>query len=317
MNKLLAMRCFAAVAELGSFSAAARRLGRSKASVSRQVAELEASFDAQLLLRTTRRVSLTETGQACLVRCRELLAALDDLENTVRGREAALGGMLRVAGPQTFAELHLGGAIDAFMRLHPALELELSLTDGYVDLVRDACDVAIRIGALEDSSLVARRLATSRILCCAAPGYLGRHGCPATPAALADHVLVVDTNFRQPSWRFLVDGRSEMVRARGRIQVNSAVFVREQLLAGAGVGLVPEFIVADAVASGALAALPFECEPRELGIHAVYPRRRHLARRVRAFVDFLVAWFAADGPGARVNAARGQRQGSSRADIST
>lgn len=304
MDKLLAMRCFSAVAELGSFSAAARRLGRSKASVSRQVAELEASLDAQLLLRTTRRVNLTETGHACLVRCRELLTALDDLENAVRGREAALGGMLRVAGPHTFAELHLSGAIDAFMRLHPALEIELSLTDGYVDLVRDACDVAIRIGALEDSSLVARRLATSRILCCAAPGYLGEHGRPETPAALAAHVLVVDTNFRQASWRFVVDGRSEMVRARGRLQVNSAAFVREQLLAGAGVGLVPEFVVANALARGELVALPFVCEPRELGIHAVYPQRRHLARRVRAFVDFLVGWFAADGPGACIDAAR-------------
>ncbi|MEQ8661910.1 MAG: LysR family transcriptional regulator [Gammaproteobacteria bacterium] len=296
MDRLFALRCFATVAELGGFSAAARRLGRSKASISRQVAELEASLDAQLLLRTTRRVSLTETGAVCLAQARELLASLDELENSVRGRESALGGVLRVAGPQTFAEVHLAPALEVFMRAHPALTVELSLTDGYVDLVQDACDVAIRIGTLADSSLVARRLATSRILCCVAPAYLARHGAPATPADLAAHALVVDTNFRQrSSWRFRVDGRSELVRVRGRLQVNSAVFVRAQLVAGAGIGLVPEFIGTDALAAGELVTLPFTCEPPTIGIHVVYPRRRHLAQRVRVFVDFLAAWFAGGG----------------------
>ncbi|MEQ8231663.1 MAG: LysR family transcriptional regulator, partial [Gammaproteobacteria bacterium] len=294
MDKLHALRCFAGVAELGSFSAAARRLGCSKASVSRQVAELEADLDAQLLLRTTRRVSLTDAGHACLARTRELLGALDELENSVRGRESALGGVLRVAGPQTFAELHLSAALDAFMRAHPSLAVELSLTDGYVDLVQDACDVAIRIGTLADSTLVARRLATSRILCCAAPDYLAQNGTPVTPGELGSHALIVDSNFRNvASWRFRVGDHSELVRVRGRLQVNSAMFVRAQLVAGAGIGLVPEFVVADALAGGALAVLPLTPEPPTIGVHAVYPRRRHLARRVRVFVDFLAAWFAA------------------------
>ena len=293
MDKIAAMRGFARVAELASFSAAARQLGRSKAGLSKQIAELEADLGVQLLIRTTRQVRLTEAGLAYHTRCRELLADLDDLENQVRHREAALGGTLRVTGPQTFAELYLASAIEAFMQTHPALKLELTLTDGFVDLVQDAYDLAIRISALEDSSLIARRIAVTGIACCAAPSYLARHGTPRTPEDLAAHALVIDTNLRHPaSWRFVVDGRLESVRVQGRLQVNSPVFVRQQLLAGAGIGLVPEFVVADALVDERLRRLPLICEPSVLGVYAVYAQRRHLAQRVRVFVDFLAAWFA-------------------------
>jgi len=282
MDKIAAMRGFARVAELASFSAAARQLGRSKAGLSKQIAELEADLGVQLLIRTTRQVRLTEAGLAYHTRCRELLADLDDLENQVRHREAALGGTLRVTGPQTFAELYLASAIEAFMQTHPALKLELTLTDGFVD-----------ISALEDSSLIARRIAVTGIACCAAPSYLARHGTPRTPEDLAAHALVIDTNLRHPaSWRFVVDGRLESVRVQGRLQVNSPVFVRQQLLAGAGIGLVPEFVVADALVDERLRRLPLICEPSVLGVYAVYAQRRHLAQRVRVFVDFLAAWFA-------------------------
>jgi len=293
MNKITAMQSFVCVAEYGSFAAAARKLGRSKASVSKQVAELEANLGAQLLLRTTRRVSVTEVGQTYHSRCQQLLDDLDDLENLVQQNEQSLTGKLRVAGPNTFADLYLAPALQEFMRRHRAIKLELTLTDDFVDLVHNRYDLAIRIGALEDSSLIARRLGTSAIVCCAAPAYLADRGTPLTPNDLSTHELIIDSNIRNPAnWRFLVAGTVQAIRAHGRVQVNSALLVRNLLLAGAGIALIPEFVVHDALADGRLVQLPFEYESPYLGLYAVYPQRRHVSNRVRVFVDFLVEWFA-------------------------
>ncbi len=293
MDKISAMQSFVRVAELGSFSAAAQQLGRSKATVSKQIAELEARLGAQLLLRTTRQVRLTEAGQAYQPRARQLLADLDDIESQVERREAALSGSLRVAAPNTFSELYLVAALHAFMTRHSRLDIELVLTDGFVDLLRDDYDLAIRVSLLEDSSLIARRLAASTVVCCAAPGYLIEHGTPATPEQLADHALVVDTNMRNANqWRFVVDGAIRGIRSAGRVQVNSATMVRNLLLNGVGIGLIPEFVVLDALADGSLLRLPLTVDPYDLGAYAVYPQRRYLSQRVRVFVDFLVAWFA-------------------------
>ncbi|MCP5201055.1 MAG: LysR family transcriptional regulator [Gammaproteobacteria bacterium] len=289
MDKFAAMACFERVAACGGFSAAARELGRSKAAVSRLVAELEAALGVQLLVRTTRQVRLTEAGQVYRERCRQLLADLADLEGRVRREDAALEGLLRVTAPRSFAELYLAPFAAHFMTRHPGLVLDLALSDDYVDLVQEATDVAIRVGALEDSSLVARRLAVTRVVCCGAPAYFARCGRPRRVQDLQAHVLVADANIRQGGqWRF-AGGRG--IRVRGRVQVNSALFVRELLLEGAGIGLVPEFAVAAALTSGQLEALPFVYEPRELGVYALYPHRRHLATRLRVLVDALVAWF--------------------------
>ncbi len=293
MDKLTAMQCFVQVAEQGGFSAAARALGRSKASVSKHVAELEAMLGAQLLVRTTRQVRVTDTGRAVLDRSRALLADVHELENLVQTSTAALQGTLRVAGPVTFAELYLGPVLHGFSERHPALSVDLTLTDGYVDLVETNVDLAVRIGQLDDSSLVARRLAASRIVCCAAPAYLGAHGTPSAPQELSGHALIIDSNFRQPAhWRFTVGGRVQTVRVPARLRVNSAVLARDLACAGGGIVRIPEFVAGEALADGRLQELPLSCEEQELGIYAVYPQRRHVARRVRVFVDFLVDWFA-------------------------
>lgn len=292
MDKLAALESFVQVAEQASFSRAARQLGRSKATISKQVAELEATLGAQLLLRTTRKVRLTDIGQAYLARSRQLLSDLGDMEAEAQRSEAALHGVLRVAGPTTFADLYLAPALHAFMQQHPDLEIELTLTDEVVDLLSYPFDLAIRISQLEDSSLIARRLASSSVICCAAPAYLEHHGTPPAPQALAGHQLILDSNFRNPAvWRFRHRGAVQNVRVRGRLQVNSALVVRQLVLAGAGVALIPAFVVQDAIADGRLLVLPFECEAHDLGVYAVYPQRRHLTRRVRVFVDFLAAWF--------------------------
>jgi DNA-binding transcriptional LysR family regulator len=293
MDKLSAMRAFAKVAESGNFSSAARLLGRSKAVVSKQVAMLEASLGVQLLVRTTRQVRLTEVGRRYQERCAQVLAELDELETNVRQSEASPRGVLRVAGPQTFAELHLSAAMREFLRRFPDLKVELVLTDRIVDLVDNGFDVAIRVGQLEDSSLLARRLASSSIITCAAPEYLARRGVPRTPEQLAAHDLVLDANLRQPgTWRFRRGTRTINVRVSGALQVNSALMVRHFLVSGAGIGLCPEFVVRDDLEAGRLVPLLAQFSGYDLGVYAVYPHTRHVPSRVRVFVDFLADYLA-------------------------
>ncbi len=288
MDKLGAMRAFARVAESGSFSSAARLLGRSKAVVSKQLASLEAALGVQLLARTTRQVRLTEVGRSYFERCVQVLAELDDLESNVQQSQSSPRGVLRVTGPQTFAELHLSDAVREFLLRYPELKMELVLTDRIVDLVDDGFDVAIRVGQLEDSSLLARRLTASSVVTCAAPAYLARRGVPRSPEQLSNHDLVLDSNVRQPgTWRFRRGTRTVNVRVSGRLQVNSAVMVRHLLVGGAGIGLCPEFVVRDDLEAGRLVPLLAQFSGYDLGVYAVYPHTRHVPSRVRVFVDFL------------------------------
>jgi DNA-binding transcriptional LysR family regulator len=294
MDKLGAMRAFARVAESGSFSSAARLLGRSKAVISKQVASLEATLGVQLLARTTRQVRLTEVGRSYFERCVQVLAELDDLESNVQQSQSSPRGVLRVTGPQTFAELHLSDAVREFLLRYPELKMELVLTDRRVDLVDDGFDVAIRVGQLEDSTLLARRLTASSVVTCAAPAYLARRGMPRTPEQLSDHDLVLDSNLRQPGiWRFRRGTRTVNVRVSGRLQVNSAVMVRHLLVGGAGIGVCPEFVVRDDLEAGRLVPLLAQFSGFALGVYAVYPHTRHVPSRVRVFVDFLADYLSA------------------------
>jgi len=293
VDKLNAMRAFVKVAESGSFSTAARLLGRSKAMVSKQLAMLEGALGVQLLVRTTRQVRLTDPGRAYFERCAQLLADLDDIESNVQQNQASPRGVLRVAGPQTFAELHLSAALREFLLRYPDLKVELVLTDRVVDLVDHGFDVAIRIGQLEDSSLLARRLASSSMVTCASPDYLARRGTPHTPEQLVEHDLILDTNLRQPgNWRFVQGSRTFNVRVAGRLQVNSAVMVRHVLVSGAGIGLCPAFVVREDLEAGRLLPLLAEYSGYDLGVYAVYPHTRHVPSRVRVFVDFLADYLA-------------------------
>lgn len=223
-----------------------------------------------------------------------LLAELDDIESNVQQSQSSPRGVLRVAGPQTFAELHLSAAISTFLLRYPALKIELVLTDRVVDLVDHGFDVAIRIGELADSSLLARRLASSSVVACAAPDYLTRCGAPRSPEQLSEHELIIDSNFRHPAnWRFRRGTRTVNVRASGRLQVNSAVMVRHLRVSGAGIGLCPEFVVREDLDAGRLVPVLAEFSGYDLGVYAVYPQTRHVPHRVRVFVDFLVAYLAA------------------------
>jgi DNA-binding transcriptional LysR family regulator len=237
-------------------------------------------------------LNTTEAGQAYYRRCRQVLDDVDELEAAVRDQQAAPTGRLVVAAPTSFGELYLTRAVAAYLDEQPGVSVDLVLADRYVNIVDEGFDLAVRIGALEDSSLIARHLAPARIVTCASPAYLERAGRPAHPLELPAHSCIIDSNFRVPdTWRFQETGQPLGVRVSGRFQVNSALAVRECLLAGQGIGRCPAWAVAEDLGAGRLIAILEQFEALAYGIYAVYPHNRHLAAKVRSFVDFLARRF--------------------------
>lgn len=283
------MRAFAAVVAAGGFTAAAERLGSTPQLVSKYVAALEQEFGARLLNRTTRRVALTEAGRALHPRCVGLLEDFDSLRADAREERVVPRGHLTIAAPVTFGEMRLTEALQIFADRWPEVTVELKLSDRFVDLIAEGVELAIRIGQLEDSGLIARRLADVPVLCVASPGYLANAGQPEEPAALAAHQCLIDSNFREPdNWAFQFNGERVVVPVNGRLRVNSAMAIRRMTLAGAGIALCPAYAVERDIAAGRLIMLLGGPAAITLAVHAVYPPTRHLSARVRAFVDLLV-----------------------------
>ena len=296
MDTLTRMRTFVEVVEAGGFSAAARKLGRSKALISKYVKELEDELGARLMNRTTRRLSLTEVGQAYYRDAGEILQRVDDLQDMVRDRHGEPTGLLRVAAPRTGGDGPLGEAIMDFVAAHPAIRLDLRLDDRFVDLVDEGFDCAIRITELEDSSLIARRLAEFPFAVVVRPDVAEAVGRPRTPADLSTLPCIIDSNLRSRfTWRFLVQGEKRSVQVAGRVEVNSPAAVRLAALAGIGYGHVPLATVRADLAAGRLERVLEAHVPPGVGVYLVYPHRRHLSAKIRAFVDFLVAWFERRG----------------------
>jgi len=291
---------FAAVVEAGSFVGAADALQRSKASVSRQVAELEARLGVRLLHRTTRRVSMTAEGELFHARCAVLLTELDEAEAEITSRHDEAIGQLRINVPVTYGLLRLAPLWGVFMARHPRVTLEITLSDRLVDLVDDGYDLAVRIARLADSSLVSRRLSSTRMVLCASTGYLARHGAPAHPSELAHHaVLAYALLSTGDTWAFDGPQGNATVRTRPRMRTNSGDTCRAAALHDLGIILQPDFIVEQDLRSGALVELMPEWRAGELGIHAVYPSRRHVPPKVRLMIDFLADALRAPGPSAR------------------
>jgi DNA-binding transcriptional LysR family regulator len=294
VDRFAAVVAFVRVVEHGSFARAADRLGLSTSAVSRQVAELEQHLDVRLLNRTTRRLSLTEAGQVYHERCVQLLADLDEAEASVRPATVVPKGTLRLTCGVTFGERYLAPAIAEFAALHPQLSFDLDLSDRTVDLVDEAFDLAVRIGAPGQQALVARRVGWTQLVCCAAPVYLQRRGAPQSLEELSAHDGLAYTYVATPNvWSFeLPGGERRTVRVPMRHRANSGRMLVALAIAGLGITMEPDFIVAPEVRSGALVRVL----PQFLGVRspiaAVYPSRRHLSAKVRAFVDFLAARFA-------------------------
>ena len=294
MDLIEGMRAFVAVVDAGSFTEAGARIGISNKLASKYVAELEARLGLRLLNRTTRSSSLTEAGGRYYAGCVALLNGLDALEGGLRDDALGLRGTLRVTAPVAFGEMRIVPLLAGFGDAHPELVIDVRLDDRYVDIVDAGFDVAVRIGELADSGLVARRLGAVEVWTVASPDYLARCGTPRTPDELTGHRCVRDTNLRTgDAWPYTVDGVRRPIRVDGQMLVNSARSARDLVLAGRGVGLCPDYVVAEAVREGRLMRLlgPYAGPPLE--VHAVYASGRNLAPKVRACVDFLER--AADG----------------------
>lgn len=296
MDRLAAIEAFVRVAEFGSFSQAAERLRSSKSVVSRQVSALEAELGARLLHRTTRALTLTEAGRSYFERATRILADLAEANASVGQLQAAPRGRLRVNAPMSFGFLHLAPAIPDFLDRYPDVELELTMNDRFVDLVDEGFDLAVRIGKLDDSSLVARKLAPMRRSVCAAPAYLERRGTPASPDDLKSHECLCYSNVGlAQEWRFVrPDGRPWPVEVHGRLHANNGDALRAAALRGFGLAVLPSFLIGDDVQNGTLIPVLTAFMPQDSAVHAVYPHARHLSPKVRAFVDFLAERFGPD-----------------------
>jgi DNA-binding transcriptional LysR family regulator len=292
MERLDDIRAFVAVAEALSFAEGARRLSLSPAQISKLVARLEDRLDSRLLNRTTRDVSLTDTGRAYLERARVLLEDYDALQSSVREIKGPRG-LLRMSAPIAFGGAELDAALFDFARENPEVELEVAFTDRLVNLVEEGVDVAIRISRLADSSLIARRLAPVRIVTVASPDYLDEHGEPQSPGDLVDRDVILDLNSRDPTlWQFGRGKDRSEIRVHGRLRFQSAYVCVAASRAGFGIATTPAFVAAEDLRAGRLRSILKSFEPEPLYVHAVYPHGRHLAPKVRAMVDFLVRRFS-------------------------
>jgi len=293
MDTLTRMRAFIDVVEAEGFSAAARKIGRSKALLSKYVRELEDELGALLLNRTTRQFSLTEAGHTYYKRAQEIVREIDNLADAVRDSSGDVRGRIKLSAPRTLADAAVGQSLIDFAMAYPDIVLEIHLDDRFVDLVEEGFDLAIRISRLENSSLIARRLSPFKLRICAAPSLLEKEGVPKAPQDLARMPCIIDTNGRWLSnWPFMkMDGEMMSVAVSGPMEVNSPLATRAAAIAGLGFAPLPDFIAQPAIESGELVSVLDDWVPRGGGIFAVYPHRRYLPGKVRVLVDFLAQWF--------------------------
>ena len=300
MDRFDSMRVFAKVVENSSFAGAAARLDISASMVTLHVKELEERLGVRLLNRTTRKVSLTETGRAYYERCTRLLADLEETEQAVSDMHAAPRGELHVNATPSFGILQLAPAMADFTARFPGISVELMLSERIVDLGEDGFDVAVRVGELPDSSLIAHQLAPCRMVVCGAPSYFEKHGKPRTPADLTAHncLTVAETGSSYyRAWHLTAaDGTALNISPIGNLRTNSGAVLKVTALAGHGLVCLPTYLVGDALQSGRLVTVLDDYMAPPLPLRALYPHNRYLSAKVRAFVDFLAARFGKEPP---------------------
>lgn len=288
MDRLHAMEIFVRVIETGSFSAAARDLRIGQPAVSKMIAALESRLQVRLLVRSTRHLRPTEAGQNFYERAKRTLAEADEADIAARGDGAALEGRLRVCASVTFARLHIVPRIGEFLSAHPALSVDLVMDDGYIDLLQQNIDIALRAGELADSSLTARKLANTERHVVASPAYLAAAGTPETPEDLRDHTAIVySRSLIAEEWRFRRGPSETSVRVPTRLAVSAAEGVREAVLAGLGLAISSRWMTPE-IANGSVVPVLTDWELPGVDLWAIYPTGRLPAAKARAFVD----WFA-------------------------
>lgn len=291
MDRLDELAALAAILDSGSLAKAAKRLRRSAPVVTRLLAALEERVGLRLVERTTRRLAPTEAGRALAERARALLSEYDEaVRETASRPDAPLSGTLVVTAPFVFGRRHVAPVVARFLDLHPGLRLELVLSDRNLDLIEDGLDVAVRIGHLDDSSLIARRVGAVRRLVVASPAYVARRGSPRTPAELAEHDIVWTSDRTQPAeWRFGTEQGARIVRFAPRLTVNDVEATLIAVREGRGIGRPLSYQVADDLAAGRLVRLLRDFEPDDLPVQLLVPSARHMPPKVRAFLDHAAA----------------------------
>ena len=294
MQDLAAMAIFAQVIESKSFSAAADEVGLSKSAISKQISRLEENLGVRLINRTTRRLSLTDAGRRFYIHCARLVAEAQEAERAVTSLQQEPKGDLRINAPMSFANLHLAPLIPEFLARYPKLTLDLDLTDRYVDPWQEGYDLSIRIGRLEDSSLIARRIAPFRRVICAAPDYIARHGQPRHPRDLSQHnCLQYAYLATRQEWRFRNETGVVSVKVEGNFRANNGEALLAAAVGGLGIVLAPTFMAAQALVTGRLVPILTDWQQEEAAIYALYPHRRSLSAKVRVFIEFLSERFGA------------------------
>lgn len=292
MNKLDLMKAFIAVVDEGSFTAAAEKLETSPQLVSKYVSALEKELSLRLLQRTTRKVAVTEVGRAYYERSRQILWDIEELEQSVQEENKRPSGLLRISAPMSFATLHLGQAVADFQNKYSDVQIDLQLNDRKVDIVEEGFDLALRIGQLSSSSLIAKRIAPIRLVTCASPDYLTKYGTPLTPEDLTKH-RYLHYSYRDNAGPLMSGTQKAFpsLKEQRHIIANNGEVLAKAAIAGAGIVVQPTFIVGPAIAQEKLSIILSDYEPEPLGLYALYAHRRYLSSKVRSFIDFLSSYF--------------------------
>ena len=298
MDKLASLRALVKVVESGSFAEAGRQLRLSRSAISKYVGDLEESLGVQLLNRTTRHASPTENGQMYFERAVVILSEIDAADQAVTQLQSAPRGLLHINAPMSFGTMRLGPALADFMTKYPDLQLQLVLSDDLLDPVQDGFDVTLRIAELESSSLIARKVVPVERVVCASPDYLERHGTPIHPQDLRSHVsLTYGFLLTGNQWKLTGGDGVHWIQPAWSLCVNNAEVLRDVAVKGRGIALIPEFIAAEALKNGSLQVVLANYSAPPLALYAVYPPTRHLAVKVRLFIDFLVDRFGSSANG--------------------
>lgn len=281
------MRIFVATVDAHNFTAAANRLNLSKQFVSRRVMALEEALGVRLLIRNTRKLAVTELGQEFYERARRILGEVEEAEQAMSLRRGAPHGLLRVSAPMSFGMVHLSPLVAMFLKKHGDVRFDMELSDRTVDVVGEGFDMAIRIGTLADSTLIAQKLAAVQMVACCSPQYLRRRGTPAMPTDLQRHACLLYGHGGPTTWEFIVEGAHESVEVRGPLRANNGELIRDAAMAGLGIALLPDFIVSGGLRNGQLVPVLEPYLPRVSALYAVYPQHRQSSTTIQTFTAFL------------------------------
>jgi DNA-binding transcriptional LysR family regulator len=291
VDKLTAMTVFVRVAKAGSFAGGARELGISRAMATKHIMQLEGSLGSRLFNRTTRSLNLTDVGASYLERCQQVLLDIEEMEGAVTHLQSEPRGVLKISAPHVIGGTHITRAVAEFLKIHQDLRIDIVLQSNPGDLIDEGIDIAIFLGALDDTSMVARKLATSPLVVCASPDYLAKYGTPQIPEDLVNHSCLVNWAIApRHKWQFRTEAGLQIITVSGRMQSNAAHSTRIAALNGLGLVMLPIYIVGGDIEKGNLKVVLDNYILPPLDIHAVYPHRKYLSAKVRAFLDFLQMW---------------------------